>query len=293
MSIHSIEKQQIQANGLTFDCRTSGLDNNGEYVVLLHGFPETSHMWIPLMLELADKGYRVIAPNQRGFSPGASPYEVSAYEMPDLAADVIAIAEAFGATGKFHLAGHDWGACVGWGVVEQYQDRLLTWSALSVPHLGAYFYSIEHDPIQQEKSAYVKSRLDEGVAEKRMAADDFAELRRDKWYLATDEQIADYISVFSRPECMRGALNYYRANNMYVGRGNVPTMAFARDITVPVLYIQGLKDHAVGMMSVELSRKYMQGEYKHVQLDISHWMMQESESVIVETIADFIQTHPA
>ena len=68
--MNQITIQQISVNQQTFTVRTAGLDNNGDLVVLLHGFPESSLMWEPLMLKLANQGYRVIAPNQRGYSTG-------------------------------------------------------------------------------------------------------------------------------------------------------------------------------------------------------------------------------
>ena len=68
-------------NNLTFTCRVSGLENTGETVILLHGFPSTSHMWHELIDFLSNENYRVIAPNQRGYSQGARPSEISEYRI--------------------------------------------------------------------------------------------------------------------------------------------------------------------------------------------------------------------
>lgn len=78
--MNQITIQQITVNQQTFTVRTAGLDNNGDMVVLLHGFPESSLMWEPLMLKLANQGYRIIAPNQRGYSAGARPLGVQNYK---------------------------------------------------------------------------------------------------------------------------------------------------------------------------------------------------------------------
>jgi pimeloyl-ACP methyl ester carboxylesterase len=83
----------------------------GEPVVLLHGFPQTAACWARVAEALAAAGYRVLAPNQRGYSPGARPAAVRAYRMPEIVADVLALAEAAGAA-RFHLVGHDWGGAV-------------------------------------------------------------------------------------------------------------------------------------------------------------------------------------
>ena len=125
-------------NNLTFTCRVSGLENTGETVILLHGFPSTSHMWHELIDFLSNENYRVIAPNQRGYSQGARPSEISEYRIDNLVEDVLDIADAMNID-KFHLVGHDWGSAVGWVVTTPNKDRILTWTALSVPHFRCFW----------------------------------------------------------------------------------------------------------------------------------------------------------
>ena len=108
----AIETGEVRANGMVFTCRRAG-PATGEPVILLHGFPETSHMWSGLLPALAAAGYRCIAPDQRGYSEGARPEGVEHYATTALVADVLAIADAEGFD-RFHLIGHDWGAVVGW-----------------------------------------------------------------------------------------------------------------------------------------------------------------------------------
>ncbi|MCH4004908.1 MAG: alpha/beta hydrolase [Lactobacillus crispatus] len=108
-----IEIKKYHINNLDFTVRTAGLENSGDLVVLLHGFPESSLMWEPLMKILAEKGYRVIAPNQRGYSSDARPKGFKNYTMKLLASDVVTLAEKVGFKNKFHLVGHDIGA-VSW-----------------------------------------------------------------------------------------------------------------------------------------------------------------------------------
>ena len=97
---------RINANGFEFRARIAGNVQGVETVILLHGFPVTSAMWEPIITPLANAGYRVIAFDQRGYSPGARPKDPAAYATPNLVSDVIAIAEAVNAE-KFHLIGHD------------------------------------------------------------------------------------------------------------------------------------------------------------------------------------------
>ena len=111
---------RIRANGMTFRARVAGSENvSGDGVILLHGFPETSIMWEPLLKKLGKAGYRAIAFDQRGYSPGARPQMQSEYTKGKLANDVIAIADAAGFR-KFHVIGHDFGGAIAWTVADRH-----------------------------------------------------------------------------------------------------------------------------------------------------------------------------
>src|SRR4051812_2592536 len=88
---------------------------DGRPVLLLHGFPETSTCWRRVMESLAAAGYRAVAVDQRGYSPGARPTGVAAYEITELVDDVVGWLDALGLD-RVDLVGHDWGAAVGWAV---------------------------------------------------------------------------------------------------------------------------------------------------------------------------------
>ena len=135
---------------LTFKCRVSGMNNSGDTVILLHGFPETSRMWYKLIKVLDSKNFRVIAPDQRGYSPGARPLKIKDYKINALTLDIINIANLFDAN-RFHLIGHDWGAAVGWVICAMFKKRVISYSALSVPHLDAFSDAISNDEVQQKK----------------------------------------------------------------------------------------------------------------------------------------------
>ena len=142
-----------EVNGMTFKCRVAG-NPSDEPVILLHGWPETSHMWIGLMEKLSVEGFYCIAPDQRGFSPQARPEKVKDYAIEFLAGDVIAIAEAFGVK-EFQLVGHDWGSAIGWAVVAFYPEKVKSWTAMSVPHIKAFSDAIRFDKKQKKMSQYM------------------------------------------------------------------------------------------------------------------------------------------
>jgi pimeloyl-ACP methyl ester carboxylesterase len=131
-SSRMIQPLQLPARGLVFDVLATG-PPTGEPVVLLHGFPQTSACWRPLLAILAAAGYRAVAPDQRGYSPKARPTTIEAYRLPELVADVLAIADRLGAE-TFHLVGHDWGGVVAWRLAGQQPERVATPTAVSTPH---------------------------------------------------------------------------------------------------------------------------------------------------------------
>jgi pimeloyl-ACP methyl ester carboxylesterase len=282
----AITIRDIAANGMTFRCREAG-PKGGEPVILLHGFPETSHMWLPLLERLESEGYRCLAPDQRGYSPGARPEGIEHYRYQDMASDVIALADAVGFD-RFHLVGHDWGAGCGWAVVSLYPERVRSWSALSVPHVGAFGAAIRDDPDQQQRSQYITFFQQPGVAEAALSADNFAGLKN-VWSASSAEEKAEYVSVFTQPGALTGALNWYRGS-----RGidpDDPSVTFG-DVTTPTLLIWGNQDTAIGRVGVEAGHAFMKGPFTFVELDAGHWLIQEQPERVTNGVLDHIRANP-
>jgi pimeloyl-ACP methyl ester carboxylesterase len=134
----------LAANNLTFQCRLAGpVASARAQVLLLHGFPEWSDMYVPLMRTLGGLGYRSLACNQRGYSPAAAPDDVRSYDYGLLADDAFALAAAglnlSASRPRFHLVGHDHGAVLGWTMAASARGAALlqSYTALSIPHPAA------------------------------------------------------------------------------------------------------------------------------------------------------------
>jgi pimeloyl-ACP methyl ester carboxylesterase len=274
----TVEQHDIPANGMTFRCREAGA--SGEPVILLHGFPETSHMWIGLMERLAAEGYRCLAPDQRGYSPGARPEGAAHYRAEMIAADVFALADVWGAE-RFHLVGHDWGAAAGWAALALHPERVLSWTSLSVPHLVAFSSTIEHDPDQQTRSQYVVFFQQPGTAEALFSANDFAALKG-IWTASPPDEVAEYVAVLGEPGALTAALNWYRGAGAARAEG-----AFAYQappVTTPTLFIWGNKDQAIGRKAAEANAPYMKAPYTFIELDAGHWLIQEEAAKVTAAI---------
>jgi pimeloyl-ACP methyl ester carboxylesterase len=258
----------IEANGFAFSTKISGNDKDIP-VILLHGFPESSIMWERLMSDLNKIGYYTIAPDQRGYSFAARPKEINEYQISHLAKDVIMIADSLGID-KFHLIGHDWGSAVGWQIAAEYQERLLSYTALSVPHLTAFSRAYREDSLQFEASGYMRWFQTKKIPEYMLAKNKY-ELLKNIWSEHQDEEITSYINLFSQKNALTGAINWYRANYTSISEGIDIGL-----ISVPVLFIWGKNDTALLRSGAEWTEDYVTGYYRFVELNASHWLIQES-----------------
>jgi len=267
-------------DGLTFTCRVDGLKNNGDTVVLLHGFPETSRMWMKLIKILDENGFKVIAPDQRGYSKGARPEKINDYNVTNLTNDVFNIVDAFGLD-KFHLVGHDWGSAVGWTVSAFNKDRVLSYSALSVPHVDAFSNAIVNDDIQTKKSYYIDLFKIKYLPEFYFKVFNFWNLK--KILSSSDEdEIESYLEVFKQKNALKSALNWYRASSF----GKSKKIG---DIYVPTLMIYGTKDMAIGEKGVDETEKFIKSYYRLKKIDSSHWLIQDSFDVVSKEIIDHVK----
>ena len=270
-----------------FRARVAGFQQNTDQplVILLHGFPATSAMWIDLIGPLADAGYRVLAFDQRGYSPGVRPEPISDYAVPEMVADVFAVAAAVGDE-RFHLVGHDWGAGVGWATVLADQSRIISWTALSIAHPAAFQEALESDPDQQSRSGYFALFQMPMVPETLFSFSDFA-LLRGAYTGMSAEKIEDYINVLSEPGALSSALNWYRAMGEVALLGDAPP---TMDVFVPTLFVWGNQDAAVGRRGTELMADYMQGPYAIIELDAGHWLLSEQPQRNVAAIIGHLQS---
>src|SRR4051812_40347681 len=150
-----------------FDAITAGTPG-APLVLLLHGFAESMHCWRAQVDALGDMGYRAIAPSQRGYSPGArpDPREFSHYLIDRLMDDAMAIVAASGyGDARFHLAGHDWGGSIAWGLAYRHPERLASLTILSRPHPNAFNRALANDSAQSQRSKHHKAFLEPDAAD--------------------------------------------------------------------------------------------------------------------------------
>ncbi|MCU1499931.1 MAG: alpha/beta hydrolase [Acidimicrobiales bacterium] len=280
------EAIQLTIGDLTFDAVAEG-PPDGTPVLLLHGFPETAHSWRKVQPQLAAAGYRTVAPDLRGYSPGARPSDPAEYTMAILAGDVVALADALGWE-TFHLLGHDWGGAVAWHVAGRFPDRVRTLSVASTPHPVAFSAAKTAGPSsdgddQASKSGYIDTFRAEG-AEELLLADDGALLALMLAASGLDDESADhYTNRFDTAEKLTGPLNWYRGAEPSDAAGSGP-------ITMPTLYVWSTEDIAFGRTAAELTGGQVDGPYTFEVLQgVSHWVPEAAP----DELAGFVLTHLA
>ena len=277
---------QIATERGDFRARVAGFGEKDErpLVVLLHGFPVTSAMWLDLIPALVEAGFKVVAFDQRGYSPQTRPEEVSQYLVSQMVSDVFSVADVFGEE-HFHLVGHDWGALVGWSAVLAKPSRIISWTPLSIAHPAAFGEALRSDPDQQSRSGYVALFVTPEVPETLFTFNDF-------WFLKgifgnkRKEKIDEYIDVFSEPGALTAALNWYRAS---FARNQIDLEGQNNNVRVPTLFIWGNEDQAVGRLGTELMADYMKGPYSIVEVNAGHWLLSESPEQVIGPIVEHIR----
>ncbi len=274
----------IRVGRLRFRARVANLAGDGDGVILLHGFPQTSAAWEPLCAQLAARGYRVAAFDQRGYSPGARPRGVDNYTIDKLVGDVRDVADALGFD-RFHLAGHDWGAAVGWGVVMTWPERVLSWTALSIAHSYAFAEAVKTDADQRRRSLYFLLFRRRWLPELVLGFGNRYLMRSIMYRWMPDEHAREYLRTFAEPGALTGALNWYRA----MGRGGAPKPD--PWIETPVLFIWGNRDPAAGRAAVDLQGPYLRGDYRFIELDAGHWLLERRADEVLPAIVEHIAAH--
>lgn len=270
----------IRANGLTFNARTAG-PADGQLVILLHGFPQSSYEWRKVMPILGRSGYHVVAPDQRGYSPGARPTTDDQYTMDHMVADTIGIADHFHAK-RFNLVGHDWGAGVAWATAIAHPDRLRSLTAVSVPHPAAYAKASENPAGEQSrKKGYINTFAAPGAGAG-LASEGF--LRAAFGATATDADIAEYMKVLGTVDAMNAALAWYRANDLRTGLGTG-----APKVKVPTLFVYGTADCCLGRDAADLTKNYVDAPYNYEVLDgVTHWIPEAANERLTTLLVKFL-----
>ena len=274
--------REFQRADLVFDVNDSG-PAEGPVVVLLHGYPENRTSWDAITPLLVGAGFRVLAPDQRGYSPRARPKGRRAYATQHLAGDVVALLDAAGVE-KAHVVGHDWGGGVAWALAEQHPHRLHTVTSLTTPHPRAMQKAMLTGT-QALKSWYMflfqLPLLPELSYSDRMQKRFRATLRGTG---LSDDAIDRYITPLREPGAATAALNWYRA---------VPfSTSMKGEVSVPTLYVYPTNDAFLTRKAADLTGDYVTAPYRYEVLEgETHWLPEEAPDTVAGLVIEHARAH--
>jgi len=309
-------RRQVQANGITLEVTEAG---TGFPVILCHGFPELAYSWRHQVRALSAAGYRVIAPDQRGYGRSSKPEAIDAYDLDSLAADVVGLMDALGIE-KAVVVGHDWGSPVVSHVALTYPERVQAVAWLSVPHAAR----ASRPPLDSMREMagpdhifYIDYFQAPGIADAELMADVRGSLLGFLWSISGDapreerfqpikrgrrfvdsfspparlptwlseDDLRVYVDAFSESG-FTGGLNWYRNVNRNWERSERLAGAIVRQ---PALFVTGSRDPARNPAAIErLPETVADLRGVHILEGCGHWTQQERPDEVNRILIEFL-----
>jgi pimeloyl-ACP methyl ester carboxylesterase len=245
-------------------------------VLLLHGFPDSSRVWRNQIPALVAAGFRVIAPDLRGFGESDRPEAVEDYRITRSLADVLAILDALDVE-RAHVVGHDWGAGLAWVVAGLAPERVERLVAMSVGHPNT-----QHDPTLEERRRawYMLFFQFPGVAEDVLARDDWKLMR--EWTAGARDR-ERYLEDLSRPGALTAGLNWYRAN-VRPERELKPRRPFPA-VAAPTLGLWSTADEYLMERPMLESAAHVTGGWRYERVEgAGHWLQLDASERVNELL---------
>lgn len=268
--------RRVEVDGVGLNVLDEG---EGPAVLLLHGFPDSMHLWRHQVPELQAAGLRTIVPDLRGFGESDAPREVDAYALPTVLADVAGLLDQLGVD-RARVVGHDWGAAVAWGMATLQPARVERLVAMSVGHPANFMSSLE-----QRRLSWYMLFFQFPEAEELLSRDDWRLFR-----MAFEEggDVDRYVEDLGRPGRLTAALNWYRAN--------ISAESFAGDglfelppVEAPTMGIWSSGDAALTEDQMTASAEQISGPWRYERIEgASHWMSVDAPDRVNELLVDFL-----
>ena len=319
--VEGVTFSRIETNGIHM--RIAEMGTTGPLVILAHGWPESWYSWRHQITALANAGYRVVAPDMRGYGQTDAPADADDYDIEHIAADMVGVVDAFGEEQAI-IMGHDWGSIVAWNTVLLHPDRFSALVAMSVPYGGRAARSplVSWQEAFGENFYYILYHQEPGVAEAEYGADPRGLLSR--LYLSplspreapeitdplrsaggwiprlgaplglpdwlTQDDLDYYVCQFEAAG-FRGGINYYR--NFH--RNWEITLQLANvKVEIPTLFLTGERDVVIAratkeQLTVSMSRSVNDLRGVILLPEAGHWIQQELPEETNEAILGFLE----
>jgi pimeloyl-ACP methyl ester carboxylesterase len=292
-----VTHRQLRVNGIELHVAELG---NGPAVVLCHGFPELWYSWRHQLPALAEAGYRVVAPDLRGYGQSSIPEDVDAYDIPTVCGDMLGLLDALGEQ-RAVFVGHDWGAAVVWQLALADPERVAAVAGLSVPFIPRS----PVPPVGQLRKAlgedfYIVWFQQPGVADAALARDVRRTLTTRKVWTAqwsgedepptlpawlTEADLEIYVEAFERTG-FTGGLNYYRNLDR---TWELTADLAGRRVEPPALFLTGSRDPVGRFMPAELMDGWVTDLREKIVIEgAGHWVQQERPGEVNTALLSFL-----
>ena len=280
------EFARIATNGISLEVAVAG-PVDGPLLLLLHGFPEGWYGWNRQIGPLAAAGYRVLAPEQRGYGRSEKPRGVSAYALDSLADDVVGLIDAMGRD-KATVVGHDWGGLVAWGALGRHPSRFERAVILNAPHPDAMLRTLQGDPVQWLKSWYALFFQIPGLPEILLRWNNFGWLvramsRSSRSGTFSETDFENYRGIWAEPGALTAMIHWYRAG---LRHRHAPFSSPLID--TPTLIIWGMRDRFLGPGLARTSFAQCESASLEWIDSSSHWVQHEEPDRVNHLILAFL-----
>ncbi|MBW2527002.1 MAG: alpha/beta hydrolase [Deltaproteobacteria bacterium] len=285
MASHRYDQQRIRTNGIELDAILAG-PADGPLCILLHGFPEFWYGWRAQIQPLADAGYRVLVPDQRGYNRSDKPRGIGAYRVSELARDVVGLIDAQGRE-RALLVGHDWGAMVCWWTALQHAERVDRMAVLNVPHPWVMAKTVATSLRQLQKSWYIGFFQIPELPERWLMQDDCAGLARSlrgssRQGTFSDDDLQRYREAWTQPGAITSMIHWYRA-----AVRRPPRLSPDLRVQVPTLILWGAQDRFLSRDMVLPSLDLCDhGELRWFE-SATHWLQHEQPGEVSARLVEF------
>lgn len=281
-----LEDLTFDSHGVRIHAKASG-PAGGPVVILLHGFPEFWYGWKKQIPVLAEAGYRVIVPDQRGYGWSDKPAHISDYSVDRLAGDVVAILDALEVKKAF-VAGHDWGAAVTWWLAVAHADRVEAAAVLNVPHMRVMQKFLLTRLGQLLKSWYIFFFQLPWLPEWVVSKNDFSFAVRSllgssRKGTFTRQDLEEYKKAWAQPGAFRAMIHWYRAALRHPPR---VAQGFDWKVRIPLLMVWGEADRFLSKEMAKASLEYCTQGRLVSWPGVSHWVQHEEPEKVAQLLIE-------
>ncbi|MCX4984209.1 alpha/beta fold hydrolase [Streptomyces sp. NBC_00572] len=275
---------RVELSEVTLDVEVSG---EGPAVLLVHGFPDSHHLWRHQVPVLTAAGFTCVTPTLRGFGASDRPEGgPEAYHPAKNVGDLLELLDRLDID-QVHLVGHDWGSGIVQGLAQVVPHRTRSLSLLSVGHIASILAAGWE---QKQRSWYMLLFQHEGLAEDWLAREDFANLRE---MLAEHPDAEAVMEPLRAPGALTAALNVYRSGlpaEVLFGAGPPPSPLPPLPETVPVLGLWSTGDRFLTERSMAGTGEHIAGPWRYERIeDAGHWLQLDQPEKVGELLLSFLK----